>query len=237
MFLLDSLMISGISWTLETLVTAAEAERDDDTALREQLLAAEMQREMGEITNDEFAEVERDLLARMREIKTRREGGTGPIAFGEGEPMDTSGDGRFQIEATVSGDFYEPADSPHTTIVETEPAHGGIVGTQRGSTMSVIDVEPVHAGTPEGSALPLAASGRTARTIGTPRTTRTKRPAVKAEAKRTARTAGTPRTTRTPRTKRPAVKAGAKRTTRTAGTPRTVRTSRTIRTTSRSKLR
>ena len=153
MFLLDSLLVNGISWALETLVTAAEAERDDDTALREQLLAAEMQREMGEITDEEFADVERDLLARMREIKTRREGGSGPLAFGEGEAMDTSGDGRFQVEATVSGDFYEPAAAPHTTVVETEPAHGGIVGTQTGRTMSVIDVEPVQAETLGGSAL------------------------------------------------------------------------------------
>ena len=80
---------------------------NDDTALREQLLAAEMQREMGEITDDDFTDIERDLLARMREIKDRREGGSGPLEFGEGEPMDTSGDGRFQIEATVSGDFHE----------------------------------------------------------------------------------------------------------------------------------
>jgi hypothetical protein len=190
MFLLDSLLINGISWTLDTLVTTAEAERDDDTALREQLLAAEMQREMGEITDDDFKELEHDLLARMREIKTRREGGSGPLEFGEGEPMDTSGDGRFQIEATVSGDFHEPANAPHTTLVQTEPAHGGIVGTQAGRTMSVIDVEPVHAETLERSALPLPAGRRTARTK------RTKRTAPTAGAKRTIRAAATTRTSR-----------------------------------------
>jgi hypothetical protein len=32
---------------LRTVVTAAEAEMNDDTALREQLLAAEMERELG----------------------------------------------------------------------------------------------------------------------------------------------------------------------------------------------
>ena len=75
MFLLDSLMISGISWTLRTVVAAAEAEMNDDTALREQLLAAEMQRELGEISDEEFADIERDVLARIREVKERREGG------------------------------------------------------------------------------------------------------------------------------------------------------------------
>src|SRR4051812_32348369 len=158
MFLLDSLMISGISWALKTAVTAAEAEMNDDTALREQLLAAEMQREMGEISDDDFAEIERDLLARIREIKQRREGGSGPLAFGEGEPIETGEDGRFQIEASVSGDFHDPADAPHTTIVEEPPPRRGIIGMERGQTEQVLDIEPVHAETLAGSALPLPAT-------------------------------------------------------------------------------
>src|SRR5439155_23915539 len=157
MFLLDSLMINGISWTLKTVVTAAEAEMNDDTALREQLLAAEMQREMGEITDDDFAEIERDLLGRIREIKQRREGGSGPLAFGEGEPIETGEDGRFQIEASMSGDFHETSGAPHTTIVEQVPPTHGIIGTERGQTERVLDVEPVHAETLEESALPLPA--------------------------------------------------------------------------------
>jgi len=60
MFLLDSLMINGISWALRTVVTAAEAEMNDDTALREQLLAAEMERELGEITDEQFADLDQD---------------------------------------------------------------------------------------------------------------------------------------------------------------------------------
>jgi len=113
MFILDSLMINGISWTLRTVITAAEAEMNDDTALREQLLAAEMQREMGEITDEEFVDIERDLLARIREIKERREGGSGPLAFGAGEPIEAGENNRFQIEASVSGDFHDPVAAPH----------------------------------------------------------------------------------------------------------------------------
>lgn len=145
MFLLDSLMISGISWTLRTVVTAAEAEMNDDSALREQLLAAEMQREMGEITDEAFAEIERDLLARIREIKERREGGSGPLAFAEGEPIEAGEDGRFQIEASVSGDFHEPAQAPHTTVVEEARPRRGIIGVEHGQTERVIDIEPVNA--------------------------------------------------------------------------------------------
>ena len=68
MFILDSLMISGIQWALKTVITAAEAEMNDDSALREQLLEVEMRREMGEISDAEFADIEADLLARIREI-------------------------------------------------------------------------------------------------------------------------------------------------------------------------
>jgi hypothetical protein len=164
MFLLDSLMISGISWTLRTVVTAAEAEMNDDTALREQLLAAEMQREMGEITDEDFAEIERDLLARIREIKERREGGAGPLAFGEGEPIETTDDSRFQIEATVSGDFHQPENAPHTTIIDTEPVHRGLVGTRSGSTLSVLDIEPVHAETLNQPPRPLRGTTRRRKT-------------------------------------------------------------------------
>jgi hypothetical protein len=107
MFLLDSLMISGIRWALETTLTAAEAEMNDDTALREQLLEAEMRREMGEITDAEFAGIEADLLSRIREIKERREGASGPIALGGDGPLAASPDSRFEVEATVSGDFHQ----------------------------------------------------------------------------------------------------------------------------------
>ena len=157
MFLLDSLMISGISWALKTVVTAAEAEMNDDTALREQLLAAEMQREMGEITDEDFAEIERDLLARIREIKERREGGSGPLEFGAGQPIEADENSRFQIEASISGDFHEPAKAPHTTIVQEEQSHPGLIGTTRGQTERVIDIEPTHAQTLEDTALPLPA--------------------------------------------------------------------------------
>ena len=123
MFLLDSLMISGIRWAIETVVTAAEAEMNDDTALRERLLEAEMRREMGEISDDDFAVLESDLLARIREIKERREG-SGPLAFGA-QPMETSPDSRFHVEASVSGDFHTPAGAAHTTNVES-PARGPV---------------------------------------------------------------------------------------------------------------
>src|SRR5204862_295442 len=100
-------------WVFRTVATAAEAELNDDSVLREQLLEAEMRREMGEITDDEFAEFEASILERIREIKERREGGAGPIEFGA-EAIEKGDDERFQIEATISGDFHEPAAAEDT---------------------------------------------------------------------------------------------------------------------------
>jgi len=118
MFILDSLMISGIRWALETALTAAEAEMNDDSVLREQLLEAEMRREMGEISDEEFHDIETDLLTRIREIKERREGGSGPIDMGA-QPLETTGDSRFQVEASVSGDFHDPSEAAQKTVIKS----------------------------------------------------------------------------------------------------------------------
>ena len=75
MFILDSLLIGSLRFVLDKVAAAAEAELHDDTALREQLLEAQMQLELGEISENEFAEIERDLLARIREIKGEAQGG------------------------------------------------------------------------------------------------------------------------------------------------------------------
>jgi hypothetical protein len=155
MFILDSLMISGISWALRTVVSAAEAEMNDDSALREALLEAEMRREMGEISDDDFREIEADLLVRIREIKERREGGSGPLALGAAEPLEASPGSRFQIEASVSGDFHNPIDAPHTTVVEHDPGTGLIVRADQDEQITVLDITPGDADPAEPPSLPL----------------------------------------------------------------------------------
>lgn len=74
MFVLDSLLIGGIRFVLDKVAAAVETEMNDDTALREQLLEAQMRYELGELSDDEFARTERELLERIREIKQRRQG-------------------------------------------------------------------------------------------------------------------------------------------------------------------
>jgi hypothetical protein len=74
MFLLDSLLVGSLRFVLDKIVSAAEAEAEDDSSLRERLLEAQMQLELGEISDAEFADIERDVLTRIREIKGSRPG-------------------------------------------------------------------------------------------------------------------------------------------------------------------
>jgi len=74
MFILDTLLIGSLRFVLDKVVAAAEAEMQDDTALREQLLEAQMRLELDEISREEFDEIERDVLARIREVKGQQQG-------------------------------------------------------------------------------------------------------------------------------------------------------------------
>jgi hypothetical protein len=71
MFLLDSLLINGISFVLDKVAAVADAELNDPERQRERLLDAQMKLEAGEITDDEFAVVEADVFQKLREIKAR----------------------------------------------------------------------------------------------------------------------------------------------------------------------
>lgn len=79
MFVLDTLLIGSLRFVLDKVVAAAEAEMQDDSALRERLLEAQMEHELGDITDEEFAAIEEALLARMRELKGAER--RGPISM------------------------------------------------------------------------------------------------------------------------------------------------------------
>jgi hypothetical protein len=66
--------VNGLRFVLDKVVAAAEAEMNDDTALRDQLLEAQMRLELGEISEEEFAGIEKDVLAAIREIKRPQQG-------------------------------------------------------------------------------------------------------------------------------------------------------------------
>ena len=77
MFILDTILIGGLRFVFDKIAAAVETELNDDTHLREQLLAAQMRLELGEMSEAEFDALEADILDRLREIQERQQGGGG----------------------------------------------------------------------------------------------------------------------------------------------------------------
>ena len=71
MFLLDSLLINGISFVLDKVASVADAELNDPDRQRERLLEAQLRLEAGEISEEDFAAIEADVFERIRAIKAR----------------------------------------------------------------------------------------------------------------------------------------------------------------------
>jgi len=101
MIILDTLLIGGIKFVFRKLAEAVDAQLNDDSVLREELLAAQMRLELGEIDDAQFAEIETELLQRIREIRERTQG----AAVEPGEYR-ISG-----IEATFGGDERDDDDT------------------------------------------------------------------------------------------------------------------------------
>jgi hypothetical protein len=99
MLIIDSLIISGVRFVLDKVAAAVETEMNDDGALRERLLAAQMQVELGEMTQQEFDDLEADIVARIRDIRERQRGGESAAI----SPKDMKVTG---IEATFEGDEH-----------------------------------------------------------------------------------------------------------------------------------
>ena len=94
------MLIGGLRFVFDKIAATVDTELNDDTALREQLLAAQMRLELGELTQAQFDEFEADVIARLREMRDRRQGAgaatlspeeykiTGIEASFEGDPHD-----------------------------------------------------------------------------------------------------------------------------------------------------
>jgi hypothetical protein len=97
--IIDSLLISGVRFVLDKVAAAVDTELNDDTALRERLLDAQMRLELGEMSQQEFDALEEAILARLRDINERRRGGESAVI----SPKDMKVTG---IEATFEGDEH-----------------------------------------------------------------------------------------------------------------------------------
>lgn len=103
MLLIDSLLIGGIRFCLDKVLTAVDREMNDDSVLREELIAAQMRLELGEMTQQEFNSLEDELLARIREIRERKMGAH--LA----EPEEDEGELKITgAEISFSGDEHQP---------------------------------------------------------------------------------------------------------------------------------
>lgn len=80
MIVLDRLLVGGLAFVLDKVAQAVDSELDDPQRLREELLAAQMRFELGEIGEEELAAFERDVMARLREL--RGDEARGPLSFG-----------------------------------------------------------------------------------------------------------------------------------------------------------
>ncbi len=97
MFILDTLLVGSLRFVLDKLAAAVDRELNDDEALREQLLAAQMRVELGEMSQQEFQRLEEEILARLREIRERRQG-TAPTTFSPADYKVTGVDATFEGE-------------------------------------------------------------------------------------------------------------------------------------------
>lgn len=99
MIILDRLLIGSITFVLDKIAQAVDREMNDEDRLREELLALHARLETGEVSLEQFAELEKELLARIRTIQEAKRGGAGEVI--------EMAKGGFSVDATVEGDEGE----------------------------------------------------------------------------------------------------------------------------------
>ncbi len=67
-----TLPLAGMKFVLDQIGELADQELFDEGHLRDQLLLLQVQLEDGDVSEEEFAQRESELLARMRELKQRQ---------------------------------------------------------------------------------------------------------------------------------------------------------------------
>jgi hypothetical protein len=63
----------GTKWTLEKVDRVVRDQLTDDTPVKEDLMALQMQLEMDEIDDDEYVRREAEIMQRLREVREWRE--------------------------------------------------------------------------------------------------------------------------------------------------------------------
>ncbi len=98
MLIVDRMLVGGIKFVLGKVAAAVEAELNDDSRLREELLAAQMRFELGEMSAAELAAFEKEILARLRQIRERQLG------------LEPAGAGEMKLSPTVEIADYDSSE-------------------------------------------------------------------------------------------------------------------------------
>ena len=99
MIVVDRLIYGGLRFIFTQIAAAADQELDAEGLLQEELLVAQMQQELGEITEEEFAAIEAEILSLLRAHREARQSGpgqgAGPVSGGRvvGVEVSFGGDG------------------------------------------------------------------------------------------------------------------------------------------------
>ncbi len=80
----------GTKWTLDKVDRVVRDELTDDTPIKEDLMALQLQLEMGEIDDAEYVRREEEIMQRLRDVRGWREKygmstGGGPVRVAEGD--------------------------------------------------------------------------------------------------------------------------------------------------------
>jgi hypothetical protein len=65
--------IYGTKWTLDKVDRVVREELTDDTPIKEELMALQLQLEMGEIDDPEYVRREAEIMQRLRQVREWRE--------------------------------------------------------------------------------------------------------------------------------------------------------------------
>ncbi|MDP9206068.1 MAG: gas vesicle protein GvpG [Gemmatimonadota bacterium] len=82
--------IYGTKWTLDKVDRVVREQLTDDTPIKEDLMALQLQLEMGEIDDAEYVKREAEIMQRLREVREWRERfgmsiSGGPVRVAEGD--------------------------------------------------------------------------------------------------------------------------------------------------------
>ena len=93
MFILDSLLIGGIKFALEKVADVVDQEFNNPDTYHQRLMQAQMDLEEGRIDEETFAQLQDNIMARLREL--RKDDQVGGIA---------DADSFEDIEVDIEGD-------------------------------------------------------------------------------------------------------------------------------------